>query len=211
MENTMIDSVTGSVKTFRVNVFGFFVIAIAALFSMPASAGPFDKVSYTGENKSFSEYTAIYIAPVEVSLEEPANRFRRRRGNGDRPVSNSDQAQKANDLYEDLSRNVGNRFDLADNPGPGILTISTTLTELQSTRPTQADYTQEVSLNFNSVYAGGAAATFVLSENGSEVATLSDRYFGSFNDGLPRNGIWSDTDRTFSRWSRNISKFLAKN
>ncbi len=196
----------------RINL-SFLTAIFSILLFLPstANAGPFDKISYSSKTKPFSEYSQVYIDIVDVSLDLNVRRAGPRTGRFDRPVSERDQSEKANDLHNDLINRIGNRFELADRPGPGILTLSATITELKSSRPTIADYSQQVSLSANSVYVGGAAATFVLSENGQELATISDKDFGSFNDGLPRIGIWSDTDRAFGRWGRKMAKFLAKN
>ena len=99
---------------------------------------------------------------------------------------------------------------VVDAPGPGVLVVETTLTRLESSRPTMADYQREPGLGFESVYAGGAALSVRLSRDGSEVASLSDRYVGSFSDGTPRIGIWQDTDRAFTRWSRQLPSWVAQ-
>ena len=188
------------------------VALIAAVsFAGAAAASSFDRVSFSQKDKALSSYEEVYIAPVEVSLPEAASRFALRRGRGERGVSERDQSDRAQDLYDSLSYSIGERFSLADAPGPGVLTVRATITRLASTRPTVEDYRRDVNLDLNSIYTGGADISIVLTENGSEVATLSDSDFGNLNDGRIRAGIWSDADRAFSRWGRKLAKFLAKN
>ena len=58
------------------------------------------------------------------------------------------------------------------------------------------------------MYAGGAALNVRLSRDGSDVAVLQDRYTGTFGDGTPRIGIWQDTDRAFTQWSRQLPRWV---
>ncbi len=191
-----------------------------AYFAMTnaAVAASFDNVSFTKTDTPLSSYQQIHIAQVETKLpgEELRNRSNIRRGsrgfsNAQRYVSDKDQVQKANDLYEDLRSRLSRDFEIVDQAGPGVLTIETTITRLASSRPTFTDLSDSTSLRFESIYAGGAEAIFKLSENGETIATMEDSYIASLNDGFPRVGIWSDTDRVFSRWSRKLAKFISKN
>ena len=174
----------------------------------------FDDIQYTAQlERTLSSYDAIYIAPVEIALPTPVKttRSRRSRGRIARPVSERDQTQKANDLYEDMTRQLERRFELASAPGPNVLTVRTTITELRSSRPTGADFNIDTNLSASSVYAGGAAASFTLETNGEPLVLLSDEYYPSLNDGNPRVGIWQDTDNAFRRWSRNLARFISRN
>jgi len=187
----------------------------ATLLAVPSYSyvKSFDKVSFAKSDKPLSSYEAVYIAPVETEIdnERVATRVSSRSGRVNRRVSEREQERKAEDLYEDLTRSIGKRFELADQPGPNILTVNTVINELRSTRPTFQDLSDNIGLSASSIYAGGATATFVLSHEGQEIATLYDRYSSSFRDGTPRTAIWADTDTAFLRWSKNLAKFIQKN
>ncbi|MEL7490039.1 MAG: DUF3313 family protein [Pseudomonadota bacterium] len=153
-----------------------------------------------------ASYERVFIAPVSIDLPERSNR----RG-GERPVSRRDQERKAADLREKLSDAFDDDFTIVAEPGDGVLTIETVITELKSTRPTPADLTREPGLSFESLFVGGAAATFTLSENGAVLDEFSDDDFGNFNDGNIRVGIWQDADRAFSLMSRRLVRYVKKN
>lgn len=205
------------IKSIATKPVRFIVGALAAttlLAAAPvyASAQSFDDVTETGaKTKAFSDYSSVYVAPVEMAIPERGSRLTRRTRPDVRDVSSSDQARKAESLHEDLTRQLGRNFDIVDQPGSGTLTVAVTITELRSSRPTIEDLSQNVGLSAVSVYAGGASAVFVISDGDTVLTTISDSYDGSFADGTPRVGIWADADRAFSRWSRNIRRYLARN
>jgi hypothetical protein len=174
------------------------------LLAMPALS--FDKAS-VAQSGALSGVTSVYVAPAALALPEPSSRFDRR-GDQPRAVTDSDAQAKAEELTAALRRGFDKNFSLADAPGPGVLVVEPTLLRLESSRPTMADYQRESGLSFESVYAGGAAVRVTLSRDGSEVGQIEDRYTGNFSDGSPRIGIWQDTDRAFSMWSRQVPAWV---
>lgn len=181
--------------------------ASAALLAALSSvlAHPFSSVSI-GEGAKLADYKSAYVAPVATDLPEVA---RYDRSGGDRPVDPADAALKAADLQKKLSDALGKKMTMATGPGPGVLTVSTTLTRLQSSRPTRADYAREPNLDFDSVYAGGATARFEFSEEGKALGAIVGDYDATLSDGWPRVGIWDDVDRAFWSWSRAMADFIA--
>lgn len=186
-------------------------VILSASMALPAAAGAasFDNVTLTTD-RQLSGFESVYIAPVKADLNLDVRPFDRS-GYGDRPISDRDIGDKIADFQRNLERAFSKSFTLADAPGPGVLTVEATLTDLASTRPTLADYSHKISLDFRSVYAGGAEVTFVLSEDGDVLATIGDRNFGSFADGRPRVGVWEDADYSFGSWSRRLVKFIQQN
>jgi hypothetical protein len=177
-----------------------------ALVAMPALA--FDQAQVM-QPAALSNVQSVHIAPVTLELPTAARRVGTR-GDEPRPVTARDAETKAADLTAALRRAFAKDFTVVDAPGPGVLVIEATLTRLEASRPTMADYHREPGLGFESVYAGGAAMDVRLSRDGSDVAVLKDRYVGSFGDGTPRIGVWQDTDRAFSRWSRQLPAWVAQ-
>ncbi|MFQ5564035.1 MAG: DUF3313 family protein [Parvularculaceae bacterium] len=193
----------------RIGAAAAVVLAAATTIPTAVSARSFDEVALTTD-KQLASYEAVYIAPVKAELNLDVRQIDRS-GSGDRPISDRDIADKISDFQRELERAFSRSFDLADAPGPGVLTIEATLTDLASTRPTMAEYSRRVSLDFRSVYVGRAEASFVLSGDGEVLATLSDRYVGSFTDGRPRIATWDDADYAFDSWARKLVKFVERN
>lgn len=171
-----------------------------ALIALPALA--FDQAQVM-QPAALANVQSVYVAPVVLELPAPARRFDTR-GDGVRPVTPRDAEAKAEDFAVALRRGFGKEFTVVDAAGPGVLVVEATLTRLEASRPTMADYHREPGLGFESVYAGGAAVSVRLSRDGQDVAQLKDRYIGSFADGTPRVGVWQDTDRAFTMWSRQL-------
>ncbi|GAB3731195.1 hypothetical protein GCM10028794_07220 [Silanimonas algicola] len=181
------------------------LLVALVLIATPALA--FDQAQVM-QPAALSNVQSVHIAPVAVEL--PAARRAGARGDEPRPVAPRDAEAKAADLTAALRRGFEKEFTVVDAPGPGVLVVEATLTRLEASRPTMADYHREPGLGFESVYAGGAAVEVRLSRDGSDIAVLKDRYVGSFADGAPRIGVWQDTDRAFSRWSRQLPDWVAQ-
>jgi len=186
--------------------------AAASMLTSVAHADTFDTVEFEAD-AILSTYEKVYIAPVEVDFSEHRIRRNIRDINSIRPVSELDQARKADDFAEDLEREFGKRYTLVDAPGEDVLTIETTLTKLVSTRPTIADRrATNVNLSFQSVYAGGADYQIQLSEGDTLIATIEENQSSNtLNDGRPRIGIWQDTNRSFNRFSRQLARYVERN
>jgi len=189
------------------------LVMAAALCSMSAFsvaiAGPFDKIETVSETP-LASFQKVYIAPVKVELDESNLRRSVRDLSGDRPVSETDRARKAQDSYEKITRAFGKKFEIVDAPGEGVLTVETTIKKLVSTRPTLADFREIPSLSFDSLYAGGGAFDIRLSQNDTPLVDISDNYTTNFNDGLPRITTWQDYDRASSRIARKLVRYVRK-
>jgi len=190
------------------------LILAATLCSMsafaPAIAAPFDKIE-TLNAAPLANFEKVYIAPVKVELDESnirrgVSNFRNSRN--DRPVSDRDQALKAQDSFDDITKAFGKSFEIVEAPGEGILTVETTITKLVSTRPTLADYRVVPGLSFDSVYAGGGEFNIRLSAGETVFTEINDNYTTSFNDGFPRIAIWQDYDRASKRIARKLAKYV---
>ncbi len=175
--------------------------ALIAAVAASSSAAAFDRESVTGD-KALSSFKSVYIAPVALALEQ---------GRDERPVRDKDAAARAEAFHEDLIDAFDGAFDMASAPAAGVLTIEATLTKLIATRPTMADFTDQPGLGFESVYAGGAAFSATLSEDGETLAEIGDRYASTLGDGAPKIATWQDADRAFSQWARQLVGFVEEN
>lgn len=194
------------------------IVTLAALTALataasPAIAAPFDSLSVTQEDKSFSSYTKVYIAPTEMALDQRETprrpRFSSRR---DPYVPADDQAKKAADLQDTLMATFGKHFEVVAEPGPGVLTISPKLTRLVPSRLTLSSRATTLGRDVNrTVYAGGASFDVTISEGDTVLASLEDRYANSFADLTPRVGYWQDADEAFSFFSTKLARYIRKN
>jgi hypothetical protein len=186
-------------------------VAGAAFFAAIAASGlalaaSFDSASVS-PGADLSAFKSVYIAPVATSLSADERSFPPY-GSGERPVSASDAAAKAGDFQQKLASSFSKSFSIAAGPGEDVLTVSATLTRLQSNRPTAEDLRTTPGLSLTSEYAGAAAVAIVLSENGSPLAELSDTYIGTLDDTRRRAGIWGTVDTAFSRWASGLVSFV---
>ncbi len=197
------------------HVFGKSVLAafagLVTATALPACAsGPFDTVEVASP-ATLAAFDKVHIAPVMVML-DPETRRNVRDIRSERPVSEADQRRQAEELREDLIRAFGESFELAEAPGPGVLTVEATITRLVSTRPTIADASSvTVGLDFDSLYAGGADYEVTLREADTVLATIADASQTSLNDQRPRVGVWQDADRMHGEFSRQLARYVSKN
>ena len=183
--------------------------AATTMVATAAHAAPFDTID-RATDAPLSSYEKIYIAPVEVDFSEHQIRRNLRDTRGIRPVSERDQMSKAEDFAEDLEQVFGKKYTLVDAPGEDVLTVEATLTKLVSTRPTIADLTAQIGLSFGSIYVGGADYQINLIGGETLIAAIEEKQSqdGSFNDGRPRVGIWSDADYSFRKFSRQLARYV---
>lgn len=157
-----------------------------------------------------SSFGQFHVPAVETRLDLNVRRIDVR-GAGDRPVSDSDARDQAEALHERLVDALADRGALVEEPGPGVLTVAVTLTDLRSSRPTIADIQRQPGLSFDSVYAGGAAFEAAFSVDGEPLGDMADDYYGSFADNLPRIGIWQDAEDGYRFFARKIVRHIEAN
>ena len=113
------------------------------------------------------------------------------------------------DMQKELLRDFTKRGLAFSDSAPTLLRV--TIDEVKPNRPTFNQLSEDTSLSFQSVSIGGADVfAEVISTDGTIVGTAEYNYYSSFNDGnILGSGIWTDTERAFSRFSKNLSKKLA--
>lgn len=116
-------------------------------------------------------------------------------------------------LLEEMEEELRDDFEkygitLSDT-APTVLQV--TIEEVKPNRPTFNQLAKDSSLSFRSISIGGAEITANLSAvSGESLGQAEYEYFSSFNDRATVGfGVWTDTNRAFSRFSKKLSKKLA--
>jgi hypothetical protein len=193
-------------------ILGLFAAAAGAAFALatPAAAGGFDSVDLSGQKK-LSDFKAVYVAPVELALDRRGGY--RRGGGSARTVDENTAAHKAVDLQRALLEQfVAAKFDLSRGPGPGILTVSATLTKLEPNGRTVDDYKSSPSLSPMSssrVEGEGAAVRIALSENGASLGTVADDYDDTRL--AASESVWAEVDEAFALWASGLVEVVKSN
>jgi hypothetical protein len=182
----------------------------ASLLSAPAAfAGDFSSVSLTGAKK-LSEFKAVHVAPVQLALEQTGGY--RRGGNSARPIDETSAQHKAVDLQREFLEAVVGKLGLSKVDGPGILTITATLTKLEPNGRTVEDYKGNAGLSpmsSSKVEGEGAAVRIELSENGQSLGVISDDYDDSLTQ--KGDGVWEEVDRAFEKWASELVEVISSN
>lgn len=183
-----------------------------ALTGAPSHASPFDTVNTSQSGSTLGTYQQVFISPVGVDLEDRQTgalaRLRAKRP----VVSESEASEKAEDLYRVLVSEFEDRIELVSAPGPGVLTVSPTITRLVPSRLNNVEGARNINRNsVTSVYAGGAKIELTLSDQGATLATIKDGFQSSLNDGAPRVTRWQDTDDAFANFSAKLKRYIANN
>ena len=187
--------------------------ALLALTAACATSAParFDSFE-AAEAADFQSYDQVYLAPITAS-QDILDRI------GARPISRTDRLRSLDqddvddqiaDLREAITERVGEVATLVDAPGPGVLTMTVTLTQLQSNRPTMAEMRADPSLSYQSVSIGAAAVDVVLSEQGRTLATIEDdNFLRQIDDPAVSSRRWATADIYFDRLSRKLAALVA--
>lgn len=183
----------------------------SALVAGPAFAGGgFDTVSLSGGAK-LSDFRIVHVAPVQLALSNGGEY--RRGGNSARPVDPAIAQYKAVDFQREMLEALVKSRSLSKTPGPGILTISATLTKLEPNGRTEEEYKRSPSLSPMSsarVDGQGAAMRIELSENGVSLGVISDD-FNKNNRNRPSDRIWDEVDEAFETWAAGLAELISSN
>ena len=114
------------------------------------------------------------------------------------------------DMQDEIVRDFAKKGLTLSESAPTLLRI--TIIDAKPNRPTFNQLSQEPSLSFQSFGIGGAdVSAEVISAGGAVLGTAKYDYYSNFNDrDVQFSGIWTDADRAFSRFSKKLSKKLAK-
>lgn len=114
------------------------------------------------------------------------------------------------EMREELEYDFAKRGITLSDTAPTILRV--TIENVKNNRPTIKQLSIDNNLSFRSVSTGGAEITAnITSASGETLGQAEYEYYSTFNDSQTQfQSIWGDTNQAFSRFSRHLSKKLAK-
>lgn len=186
------------------------VAACATGATGPGAADRFDSFRAT-ETRDFRGYDKVYLAPPVAGPEVLARVETRRLRSNERPIGARDITDMLGELNEDLERELGRVAELVDGPGPGILTVRTTLTDLNANRPTQTELAMQPGLTMNSIASGDSAVQIQLLEDGRLLAEIRDRdnIDTLIDQGVINAGVWVTARQHFSQVASRLAALLS--
>jgi len=164
---------------------------------------------YINPNVDWKKYNAVLIDPVTVWLSSEASE-----------LSQADQKMLTDKLHDALVEALGKNYQIAEEPGPGVLRVRTAITEAQGAKLAMNAVTGIVPQLRLLTMIGGMAtdtATFVgkCSAEGEVVDSVTgtrllagvDQRAGTKD---PRNMLnkWDDVDSAFTEWAERLRKRL---
>ena len=190
-------------------------LSLAALSACATATGPdavtrFDR--FEAETRDFRRFDRVHIAPVAVSeeiearldLRGPISPTARERALGQRDIDRNTAA-----LRDALRQEFSGVAEIADAPGPGVLTVAVTLTQLGANRPTMAEMRQNPALRFDSISIGNAAVRGELREGDAVLATFEDDLMrAQINDPAIGAGMWTEADRYYRQLADKLASLL---
>ena len=176
----------------------------------PEAAGRFDR--FDGDAASVAAYDRVHVAEVAVGPDVEA-RLKLNRlssiGDDERPLGQRDIDRNVEALTEAVRREVSGAAQLADAPGPGVLTIALTLTRVDANRPTMAEQRANPALSFDSIALGGASVSGELREGEVVLARFEDEsQLARINDPSIGIGIWTEADRYYRQLAGKLAGLL---
>ena len=169
------------------------------------------KEVYVNPQAAWSSYNAVYIDSVTMWVNDPST-----------APSAEDQQMLTDMLYKALSDKVGEKFTLADRPGPGVIRVRAALTQAKGARVALNAITTVIpQLRIVSTLGGVAADTAALVGSASVEAELVDsvtneRLAAAIDAVAGTKGLlrafskWADVQNACDNWAERLRDFLVK-
>ena len=169
------------------------------------------KEVYVNPKAAWSRYNAIYIDSVTLWVKDPS-----------KAPSKEDEQMLTDMLYKALAEKVGEKFKLADRPGPGVIRVRAALTEAKGAKVALNAVTTVIpQLRVVSTLGGVAADTALLVGAASVEAELVDsitneRLAAAIDAVAGTKGLlrafskWADVQNACDNWAERMRDFLVK-
>ena len=166
---------------------------------------------YIDSSTNWSQYNAIHIDSVSLWRDKKTD-----------DVPEEDQQRLTDYLYSALHKQLGEDYQIVDEPGPGVLQLRAAITEAKGSKVVMNTITSIVpQLRLLTTIVGMSAGTSVLvgkvGVEGEISDSISDRRLMAMVDQRQgtkalRGGIkkWSDVERAFDFWAERLQERLTK-
>ncbi len=165
---------------------------------------------YINPNARWSQYTKVLIEPVTFW------------GDSSSKVSVQDQQQLCSYYYNKLNEDLAKKFQLADRPGPGVMTLRVALTDPTTATPVlrsvsvvvpQARLLNSVTNLATGSYAfvGSAQSEAEIddSQTGERLAAAVDKRSGGLSIKNADVWQWGDAENAMDHWAQQMADRLS--
>lgn len=154
---------------------------------------------------NWSKYTNVYLKPVHFQFTDEKQRA---------TVSAGDLERLKQSFNKAMQTQLGKKYPLVSNPGPGVLVIDPCLTSIAPTEAGRNIALKAVGLP--GIFSGGVSAEMAFSDGqtGERVATFMDTKAGESSGvaSFVTNSYtkWGNVDSAFVNWAKQLCKALDK-
>ena len=149
-------------------------------------------------------FSSVYVAPVGIISGQDKTLDEMRA---------SDRKVMQDYLYEQLTKQLGKKFTLANRPGKGVLVVAAAFTVLRSNKPTMSDLSRNPGTDYARSFAIGRAGIQVDLRDGASgelLAAFVDHEEGDpINSNLNLHTQWGDVEQFSRNWASAIANSLA--
>ncbi len=169
------------------------------------------KEVYVNPTAAWPNYNAVYIDSVTLWVNDPSKQ-----------PSKEDEQMLTDMLYKALADKVGEKFNLADRPGPGVIRVRAALTQAKGAKVALNAVTTVIpQLRVVATLGGVAADTAALVGSASGEAELVDsmtneRLAAAIDAVAGTKGVlrafskWADVQNACNDWAERLRDFLVK-
>ncbi|MGH8069340.1 MAG: DUF3313 domain-containing protein [Candidatus Entotheonellia bacterium] len=183
-------------------------LAATATRLTPGAKGQFD-LRYVNPSANWRQYTKIIVDPVTFW------------GGDTTKVSTAEQQALTDYFFQVLREQLGQKFQLVDEPGPGVMRLQVALTDVEAATPglrtistivPQARALNTLKFAATGTYAfiGGAQAEAKLTDalTGQLLAEVVDRRVGGGSVKAAAQWQWGDAENAKNAWATQVTERL---
>jgi hypothetical protein len=170
-----------------------------------AAPRTFDAQVYVKERLDLSSYRKLYIEEMQ---------FRHAPGSADLEIDASHRARIAADARESLLHAIDGRFEIVTAPGPGVLHLRTSITDIriEHKRRNLLSFTPiglvkqgvEAATGHDTVLRGATVEAELLDPNGERLMSVTDPSAAVAAGGAGK-ASWKEVSRTLERLARQFA------
>lgn len=228
-EIRLIDRITGRVGVVALIIFGLALTACTATVKAPitqqelgcsflgSACGKLtpannreSQMHYINPAAKWTQYNKIMIDPVTFWGGETSS------------LSGSDQQMLVNFFHQQLTGELGNKFEIVDAPGPGVMKLDVALLDASSATPglrtismlvpqarALSSVTYLATQRFPFVGTAKGAAKLSDSETGEVLAAVVEQRIGGGSASAAFQWRWGDAQRAITNWSQRLAEYLS--